>query len=94
MALRNLARLAATGDAIEDAALFLGASRRNMPSYGLDPSIYAPLEEQARDVLGADRFEALAAQGAALTHAQLLDLVGSRARGGPSSRRPSGSGAS
>ena len=94
MALRDLARIAAARDAFEDSALFLGASRVNMPPYGLDPSIYVPLEEQARAELGAARFEALAAQGAALTHAQLLDLVGSRAHGATSSRWPSGSGAS
>jgi predicted ATPase len=94
MALRDLARIAAARDTYEDSALFLGASRVNMPPYGLDPSIYAPLEERARDELGADRFEALAAQGAVLTHAQLLDRVGSRARAATSSRWPPGSGAS
>ena len=49
-----------------------------MPSYGMDPAIYVPLEERCRDVLGADRFESLAEQGAVLTHAQLLDLIEAR----------------
>jgi hypothetical protein len=75
MALRDLARMAAARGGMEDAALLLGASRRNMPSYGLDPAIYGPLEEQCRDALGVARFEALAKHGAELTHAQLLDLV-------------------
>jgi hypothetical protein len=73
---------------LEDTALLLGASRRNMPSWGLDPTVYGPLEERCRDELGADRFEALAVQGAALTHAQLLDLVDTPA--GAATNVPSG----
>ena len=44
----------------------------------MDPAIYVPLEERCRNVLGADRFEAFAEQGAMLTHAQLLDLIEAR----------------
>jgi predicted ATPase/DNA-binding SARP family transcriptional activator len=75
MALRQLALTAAMRDRLEDTALLLGASRRNMPSWGLEPAVYGPLEEQCRDGLGAVRYEQLVEQGAALTHAQLLDLV-------------------
>lgn len=81
MAVRDLARIAAARAATEDATVLLSASRRNMPAYGLDPAIYGPLEEQCRGRLGADRFEALAEQGAALTHDQITDLVDARRRG-------------
>jgi predicted ATPase/DNA-binding SARP family transcriptional activator len=75
MALRHLAWTAAIRGRLEDAALLLGASRRNMPAWGLDPAVYGPLEEQCRDGLGLDRYEPLVEQGAALTHAGLLDLI-------------------
>jgi len=78
MALRDLARIAAERGRLEDAAVLLGASRRNMPFYGLDPAIYGPTEEQCRDGLGADRFERLAEQGWAMTHDELTDLVDAR----------------
>jgi tetratricopeptide (TPR) repeat protein len=90
MALRDLARMAAARGGMEDAALLLGASRRNMPSYGLDPAIYGPLEEQCRDGLGVARFEALAKHGAELTHAQLLDLVDAPAGAAIDACAPSG----
>lgn len=94
MALRHLAGTAALRGRLEDATLLIAASRRNMPSWGLDPAIYGPLEEQCRDGLGADRFAALAGQGAALAHAQLLDLVDARTGDGMASQRPTGSGRS
>jgi len=75
MALRQLAQTAATRGRLEDAAVLLGASRRNMPAYGLDPAIDGPLEQRCRDRLGAVRYGQLVEQGAALTHAELLDVV-------------------
>lgn len=75
-ALRNLARAAAERGRCEGAAVLLAASRRNMPAYGLDPTVYGPIEERCRDALGRGRFDQLAAQGEALTHDQLMDLVG------------------
>ena len=57
MAVRHLAGTAAIRGRLEDTALLLGASRRNMPSWGLDPAVYGPLEERCRDELGVDRFE-------------------------------------
>jgi predicted ATPase/DNA-binding SARP family transcriptional activator len=88
MALRERARIAAAHGDMETAALLLGASRRNMPSYGLDPAIYGPLEERCRAGLGSARFEALAEQGAGLTHDELTDMVDARARGTVAARRP------
>ncbi len=79
-ALRNLTRAAAERDRYEDAAVLLAASRRNIPAYGLDPNIYGPVEGRCRDALGDDRFEELGARGEAMTHDQLMDLVGAEAR--------------
>ena len=78
MALRYLAQTAVARGKLADAAVLLGASRRNMPSYGLDPAIYGPLEARCRDELGADRLDQLAGQGAAMTHDELVSLVDSR----------------
>jgi len=39
-------------------------------------SVYGPIEERCRDALGDSRFDQLAAQGAAMTHDQLMDRVG------------------
>ena len=47
IALRNLAQLASRLDDLERAATLVGASRRGMPQYGLDPRIYARLKEPA-----------------------------------------------
>jgi predicted ATPase/DNA-binding SARP family transcriptional activator len=76
MALRDLARIAVERDRYEDSTVLRGASLHNMPSYGLDPTIYRPIEERCTNALGHDRFDQLAAQGEAMTHEQLMDLVG------------------
>jgi predicted ATPase/DNA-binding SARP family transcriptional activator len=76
MALRNLARTAAERDRCMDAALLMGASRHNMPPYGLDPTIYGPIVTRCRDALGHDRFDELAQRGEAKTHDELMDLLG------------------
>jgi predicted ATPase/DNA-binding SARP family transcriptional activator len=78
MALRDLARFAAARGRFEDAALLLGASRRNMPAWGLDPAVYRPLEDRCREGLGPDRFPGLVSQGEQMTHEQLVDLVEAR----------------
>ena len=75
IALRDLAHEAADRGRCEDAAVLVAASRRNMPAYGLDPSIYGPIEERCRAALGDDRFTELAAQGEAMAHEELVDLV-------------------
>jgi predicted ATPase/DNA-binding SARP family transcriptional activator len=78
MALRDLARTAAARGRLTDAAVLLGASRRNIPSYGLDPAIYGPLEEQCREGLGADTCLRLVGRGEQMTHEQLVDFVEAR----------------
>jgi predicted ATPase len=75
-ALRELARVAAAGDRYGDAALFLAASRRDAPAYALDPAIYRPLEERCRNALGDDEYYRLAARGEAMSHDELVGLVG------------------
>jgi predicted ATPase/DNA-binding SARP family transcriptional activator len=76
IALRDLAQEVATQGRFGEAALLLGASRRNLPAYGLDPSIYASIEERCREALGDDRFEELATRGEAMSHGELVDLAG------------------
>ncbi len=78
MALRYLAQTAASRGRLEDAAVLLGASRRNMPAYGLDPAVYGPLEERCREGLGVDTCLRLVSQGEEMTHEQLVDFVDSR----------------
>jgi hypothetical protein len=75
IALRELARAAARRASWEEAATFLVASRQDMPAPTLEPAVYGPLEERCREALGDERFERLAARGAALTHDQLVDLA-------------------
>jgi predicted ATPase/DNA-binding SARP family transcriptional activator len=78
MALRYLAQTAAARGQLTNAAVLLGASRRNMPSYGLDPAIYGPLEERCREGLGRDRLLGLVSQGEQMTHEELVDFVEAR----------------
>jgi hypothetical protein len=68
--------MAARGGMWEDAATLLAASRRDTPVPTLDPAIYGPLEERCREALGDERFERLAVRGDAMSHEQLIDLVG------------------
>jgi tetratricopeptide (TPR) repeat protein len=78
MALRYLAETAAARGRLEDAAVLLGASRRNMPAYGLDPAVYGPLEKRCREGLGVDPCLRLVSQGEQMTHEQLVDFVEAR----------------
>jgi non-specific serine/threonine protein kinase len=94
MALRDIACIAVARGEIEDAALLLGASRRNMPAYGLDPTIYGPLEERCRERLGPDRLAQLAERGAGLTHDELIDVVDLPAGAAIDADAPSGPGVS
>ena len=80
IALRELARARAQQATWEQAATLLGASRRDMPAPSLDPTIYAPIEQQCRHALGGDRFEELAARGEAMSHDELTAFVGADAR--------------
>jgi tetratricopeptide (TPR) repeat protein len=79
MALRDLAGTAAARGSLEDAAILLGAARRDLPAYGFDPEIWGPIERRCRDGLGRDRFDQLDAVGFTMTHDELID----RARGVP-----------
>ncbi len=78
MALRYLAQTAAARGELADAAVLLGASRRNMPAYGLDPAIYGPLEERCREGLGVEMVLRLVSEGEQMTHEQLVDFVEAR----------------
>jgi predicted ATPase/DNA-binding SARP family transcriptional activator len=75
-ALRELARMAAHRGMWEEAATLLAASRRDMLAPNLDPAIYGPIEERCREALGDGRFDELAARGEAMSHDELVDLVG------------------
>ncbi|HZD86712.1 MAG TPA: BTAD domain-containing putative transcriptional regulator, partial [Gaiellaceae bacterium] len=75
-ALRELARVAAERNEVVLATTLAAASRRNMPAYFLDPSIYEPLEQQGRSALGDARFDQLVEQADAMTHDELVSLVG------------------
>lgn len=76
MALRSLVRTAAAGGRWEDAAVLLGACRRDMPAHLQDPAVYGPIEERCRDALGRARFDLLVRQGTAMTHDELVSLAG------------------
>jgi len=75
MALRDLAGTTAARGTLEDAAVLLGAARRNLPAYGFDPQIWAPIEQQCRDGLGPARFDQLSDEGFGLTHDEVIDRV-------------------
>ena len=80
--LRDLARVAIVKDEPRRAALLLGASRRNMPHYGLDPAIYESVETECRKSLDEDAFSKATDDGYHMNHEQLLVLVvGSRPNG-------------
>jgi predicted ATPase/DNA-binding SARP family transcriptional activator len=75
MALRDLAATTAARGALDEAAVLLGAARRDLPAYGFDPEIWSPIEQRCRDGLGPGRFERLADEGFGLTHDEVLDRV-------------------
>jgi hypothetical protein len=75
MALRNLALLAARRGEARRAAVLLGGSRRNMPSYGMVPEVYAEVQSICRQALGAQAADAAEAWGGSMSHAELVDAV-------------------
>jgi hypothetical protein len=75
IALRNLAQLSSRLDDLERAATLLGASRRGMPQYGLDPRIYSEVEGACRAGLGLERTDALLDRGLVMSHTALVDLA-------------------
>ena len=74
IALRDMARLAAQRGDARHAALLVGASRSNMPAFGLDPTIYGPIEAFCRDDLGDMEYELAVDEGRRMSHEQLLGL--------------------
>ena len=74
IALRDMARLAAQRGDARHAALLVGASRSNMPAFGLDPTIYEPIEAFCRDDLGDMEYELAVDEGRRMSHEQLLGL--------------------
>jgi len=64
------------------AALLLGASRRNMPHYGLDPAIYEAVETECRGSLDEGAFNKATDDGYHMDHKQLLLLAAGSRPGG------------
>ena len=75
MALRDLAATTAARGALEEAAILLGAARRNLPAYGFDPEIWAPIELRCRDGLGPEQLDRLSEEGFGLSHDEVMDRV-------------------
>lgn len=75
MALRNLALLAARNGEVRRAAVLLGGSRHNMPSYGMVPEAYAEVRSSCREVLGAQAADAAERWGGSMTHAELVNAA-------------------
>jgi hypothetical protein len=75
MALRNLALLAARRGEARRAAVLLGGSRPNMPSYGMVPEVYAEVQSTCRAALGAHAAAAAEDWGRSMTHAELVDAA-------------------
>ncbi|MEN8239147.1 MAG: tetratricopeptide repeat protein, partial [Actinomycetota bacterium] len=82
IALRDLARIAVRRRDGRRAALLIGASRRNMPVYGLDPTIHEPIDAFCRSVLGDGEFTLATAEGRDMGYERLMELAiaGSHAR--------------
>ena len=68
-----LARLAAQAERWEEAARLFGAAHPQ-PPWGQAPHWWAP-EQAVRDALGADRFDALSATGAATPLDQWMEIL-------------------
>lgn len=75
IALRDLARVAVLNDEPQQAARLIGASRRNMPQYGLDPTIYESVETECRKTLDESAYTGCTEEGYRSTHEQLLNMA-------------------
>lgn len=75
MALRGLAQVAARSDRQRRAARLAGASRHNMPHWGLTPATYAEIEEACLQTLDPATYANLSDEGFAMGLEQLLKLV-------------------
>jgi tetratricopeptide (TPR) repeat protein len=74
-ALRDLAHVAVERSQFVLATTLAAASRRNLPAYFLDPSVYEPIEELCRGALGDARYDQLVRQADAMAHDELVGLV-------------------
>jgi predicted ATPase/DNA-binding SARP family transcriptional activator len=70
-----LARLAADEEQWEEAARLFGACRPNLPAWGQQPQWWTE-EPRVREALGDDRFEQLAAEGAAADPEAIMEWIG------------------
>ena len=75
MALRNMAHVQAVRGVADVAARLAGASRRDMPAFGLDPGIYEEIERLATAAIGAEEYNRLHDEGYQMTQAELLEFV-------------------
>ena len=73
--LRDLARVHILKEDPQRAALLLGASRRNMPQYGLDPAIYESVESECLRLLGESACGEAEEEGLQMDHERLLHLL-------------------
>ena len=75
IALRDLATLAVQGGQPGRAARLMGASRSNMPHYGLDPGIYQSIESGCRAVLDEETVAREVAAGERMEHAEIVQFA-------------------
>jgi hypothetical protein len=88
MATRNVARAAARLGRLEEAAVLAGASRRNLPAYGQDPTIFEPIEASCRSGLGGVAFERHDARGGTMSIDEVADRLDALAGVAPAILRP------
>ena len=75
IALRDMAQLALQRGNALAATTLMGASRRNMPVWGLDPAIYGAIEDGAKESLSEASFKEAADAGYELSIEELLQLA-------------------
>jgi non-specific serine/threonine protein kinase len=75
VALRDLAQVTTLRGNHEKATLLIGASRHNMPNWGLNPLIYEGVENAGRAALGHEAFDETSQRGLGLDLDDLLDLA-------------------
>lgn len=75
MTLRDMSQLALQRGHALRAAKLMGASRRNMPVWGLDPAVYGAVEAGTKEVLGSESFQEAIDAGFELDIEDLLQLA-------------------
>ena len=76
IALRDLSRVALAKGDPRQAALLIGASRRNMPQYGLDPVIYEYVDGECTRALGGIESRKLSEEGHSAATETILEILG------------------